>query len=371
MAKEETKAHVKEAESIRRQNMRVGCLTKSLIGTLALFFLTISLICFFEGLTFWKSFLGGGFFLIISLVLFYIAGKGEIPFSSALVGTAKAQKNITDIDSKMKTDESLPLTSAGKGAISILESGFVFTYKPTKTPSLKAVILTLLTYLLGSLAIVVVILFNVGVHGVAFGISIEKLESFVGAITHITSFFFFLIMTIFLVKRYSGYLFSGSWKINLYSHLKTGLMWSIPFIILTGIIVLIPEARAESLNFYLLENNLSWENITIMIVILISAETLIVSFLEELIFRGMIQQYISKFVTPVISILITAGIFTLAHFGKFFFLPVSLGNVGYWFIAGIFTGFAFNKTKSCISSFIPHLVGNLKQIIIVPLMLTF
>jgi len=244
---------------------------------------------------------------------------------------------------------------------------FVFTYKTTKTLSLKAVVLTPLIYLFGSLAIGGVTGFTIVFWSVALGIPLEKVIP--SGIIQCAEILFCLFITVFLLKRYSGYLFAGSWKINFYSNLKTGLKWSIPFIILTGIGVLFPEPRAEWLKQYLLENNLSKENITIIAVILISALILVASFLEELIFRGMIQQYIKKYVNPRISVLITAVIFTLAHFGNFFFIPVSLVDVGSWFIAGIFTGFAFNKANSCISSFIPHLVVNIKHIIIVPLML--
>ncbi len=243
--------------------------------------------------------------------------------------------------------------------------------KRVEDPSLKAIVFTPLIYLLGSTAIVFVDAFTVGFYVAAFGISLEKLESFLIPIAHATLFFFFLIMTIFLVKRYSGYLFSGSWKINFYSHLKTGLKWSIPFIFVTGIGILIPETRAEWTKIYLSDINLSQENITIGNIFIFSAEILVATFLEELIFRGMIQQYIKKLVTPRISVLITAGIFTLAHFGEFLIHPVSLSKIVSWFIMGIFTGFAFNKANSCISSFIPHLVGNLEFIILVPLMLIF
>ena len=171
------------------------------------------------------------------------------------------------------------------------------------------------------------------------------------------------------MKRYSGYLFPGSWKINFYSNLKTGFKWSSPVIILTGIGVLNPEIRAEWLKYYLIINDFSQENITTITAILISAGFLVASFLEELIFRGMLQQYIKKFIKPNISVLITAGIFTLSHFGNFFSIPFSLGAVGSWFIGGILTGLAFNNANSCISSFIPHLVINIKFIVIVPLML--
>jgi membrane protease YdiL (CAAX protease family) len=153
--------------------------------------------------------------------------------------------------------------------------------------------------------------------------------------------------------------------------LWVGLKWSILFIVLVGDGVRDPVIRTNWLNSYLLANEIPLENITLKIVILISASLLVGSFLEELIFRGMIQQHIKQSVTPRISVLITAGIFTIVHFGNFFFIPWSLRAVLLWFLLGIFTGFAFNKYNSCISSFIPHLVFNLKHIIVVPLMLTF
>jgi membrane protease YdiL (CAAX protease family) len=257
-----------------------------------------------------------------------------------------------------------------KAAVSV-NNKFVFTYKKSTTPSLKAVILTPLIYLFGPVVILVVIGFTIGFFGVAIGVLEAKLEPFVEAISPLVSFFFYLLMTIFLIKRYSGYFFPSSWKNNIYSHSWVGLKWSILFIVIGGIAALSPEVRAEWLKYYLLVEELSPENITVRVLILISASVLVATFLEELIFRGMIQQHIKKFVTPRKSVLITAGIFTLAHFGHFFSIPLSFVDIGHWFLTGIFTGFAFNKYNSCISSFIPHLVLNLKHIIIVPLMLTF
>lgn len=244
---------------------------------------------------------------------------------------------------------------------------FVFTFKTTKTLSLKAVVLTPLIYVFGSMVFGGVAGFTLLFWSVELGIPPEKVIP--SGVIQCAEILFFLFITVFLLKRYSGYFFAGSWKINFYSNLKTGLKWSIPFIILTGIGVLFPEQRAEWLEHYFLENNLSQENITIIPVILISASLLIASFLEELIFRGMIQQSLKKYVNPKISVLITAVIFTLAHFGHFFFISVSLVAAGYLFTAGIFTGFAFNKANSCIASFIPHLLFNIKYIVIVPLIL--
>jgi membrane protease YdiL (CAAX protease family) len=240
-----------------------------------------------------------------------------------------------------------------------------------RTPSLETVVLMPLIYLFGLFPIAFVLGPILRFFGTTISIPGEKLDSVLKATTTFVTFLFCLLVTIFLVKRYSAHFFSGSWKNNLYSRCWVGLKWSILFIVFAGIDVLSPETRAVSLERYLLTNKLSLENITPIIVILISASMLVGSFLEELIFRGMIQQYIKKFVTPRKSVLITAGIFALAHFGIFFSTPVSLIPIGFSFLVGIFTGFAFNKSNSCISSFIPHLVYNLNYIIIVPLILMF
>jgi membrane protease YdiL (CAAX protease family) len=225
-----------------------------------------------------------------------------------------------------------------------------------KLLSLESVVLMPIIYLFGSVAIGVLV----------GGISAEAPEIASGVI-----FLFVLVLTIVSVKRYSGYFFPGSWKINFYDNLKIGFNWSILFVILTGIGASNPEIRAKWLNYYLTLHNLSQENITNIAIILISAVILIASFLEELIYRGMIQQYIKKFLRAEISVLITAGIFTLAHFVHFLTMPFSIGDVGALFICGVLTGFAFNKANSCISSSIPHLVFNIKYIVIIPLMLAF
>jgi len=239
----------------------------------------------------------------------------------------------------------------------------------TRSPSLKAVVLTTLVYLFGSFILTIVLGFMIGFIGYAIGTAEESLISFAQFLNAGASLLFSLIFSIFLVNSYCGYFFPVPWKTKLYNQLKTGLEWSIPYIVIIGILALDPNSRAEWLKYYLLTHGLSLENVTIPIVILISSDILVVSFLEELIFRGMIQQYIMKSMTPVTSILITAGIFTIAHFGYFFFIPVSFSDIVSWFVVGIFTGFAFNKYNSCISSFIPHIVFNLKFVIIVPLML--
>ena len=246
-----------------------------------------------------------------------------------------------------------------------MNSDFVYTYKEVEVPSRRTVVITPLIYLLGGGAIG----FTIACWSFATNIPIEKFIS--SGILWCLELLFFLIFVGFLMKRYRSFFFSDSWKTNLNNQIKVGLKWSIPFIIIVVLASLMEESRVISLENYIETNRLTEKDITMITVVMISLATLVASFLEELIFRGMIQRHIKKFVSPSLSVLISAGIFTVAHVDKFFVAPVSYIALGMLFITGIFTGFAFNKADSCISSFIPHLVINLDHIIIVPVILAF
>lgn len=247
---------------------------------------------------------------------------------------------------------------------------FVFACKKASEPSRKALVLAPLTYLACPWIIPFVLGWAIGFYGALIGLPTETIRAFVVTIARIASPLALLLMTIFLVNRYKGHLLGSRWKSNLSSRLWVGLKWSIPYILFGSISVFIPEHRAEHLRSYFLQEELSSQSITPIVVALTSANTLTATFLEEVIFRGMLQQHIKKFISPRRSVLITASIFTLAHFAKFLTNPFSFGDIVAWFLVGIFAGFAFNKHNSCISAFIPHLVFNLKYIMIVPLILT-
>ena len=251
-----------------------------------------------------------------------------------------------------------------------MNNEFVYTYKtPAQTPSLKAVVFAPIIYLFGTFALSFVIGFSIAYWSTITGISEEKFLS--SEIVDFGLLIFCLFMIVFLVKRFGEHLFLGYWKNNFYSQIKTGLKWSIPYIILCSFLLISPVSREGLLEAYLYENNLLLENITILNTTLISTTTLVGTFLEELIFRGMIQRYINNFVNPRISVLIASFIFTIAHIGNFLLFYTSIVNIASVFMIGIFTGFAFNKANSCISAFIPHLVANSTSIIIVPIMLAF
>lgn len=241
---------------------------------------------------------------------------------------------------------------------------------PVGTPSLKTVILMPLIYLFGMFPIDFVAGFFMALIGMPVGTP-EKLAGGFLIVMALLGIFFCLMITWLLMKRYSTYFFTDAWKVNFYSHLAVGLKWSIPVIVFTGFIVygsFNTDFRLSMIKAYLATNRVPLENISGTLLILLSVSVLVQTFLEELIFRGMIQQHIKKFVSPRKSVLITAVIFTLSHF---FSYPIIFFNVGLWFVAGILTGFAFDKFNSCISSFIPHLLLNIKNIIIIPAILIF
>jgi len=240
------------------------------------------------------------------------------------------------------------------------------------TPSLKTVILMPLIYLFAAYPISFMTGLYMEFTGMPMGTPEKPTGGFLIA-TALLAVFFFLTITWLLMKRYSNYFLTDAWKINFYSHLAVGLKWSIPAIVLTGLIgysygLFDTDARLSMIDGYLKQHGVTLEIISGTLVILLSVRILVQTFLEELIFRGMIQQHIKKFVSPRKSVLITAVIFSLSHFST---IPMSFPIFGFGFVVGILTGFAFNKFSSCISSFIPHLLFNINHIIIVPLILVF
>lgn len=85
-------------------------------------------------------------------------------------------------------------------------------------------------------------------------------------------------------------------------------------------------------------------------IIFILNNILFVSFAEEVIFRGIIQNYIKDLHLPIkyAHILITASLFGVLHFyGGFLYIILSI-------IAGIFYGLAYDKTRRLSSSIIVH-----------------
>lgn len=84
--------------------------------------------------------------------------------------------------------------------------------KATKTPSLNAVILIFLIYMFGTFTILLVVGFIIRAVGSVIGTPKEAMKSLGVTVGHVLEFFFYLVMTVLLVRNYTEYFFPGSWK---------------------------------------------------------------------------------------------------------------------------------------------------------------
>ena len=105
---------------------------------------------------------------------------------------------------------------------------------------------------------------------------------------------------------------------------------------------------------------ISFENLTVLKLAVFSIWILLAAVLEELVFRGIFQQKLQKVINPNLSVFIASGLFTLSHC---FYFHAKTSNIVNWYLIGLLSGFAFKKSFSCISSFIPHLINNAISII--------
>lgn len=231
----------------------------------------------------------------------------------------------------------------------------------SNSPSLKTATLFILIYLFGAFPIVIVM----GLIIKLVGFSEENAKFNLSSATLIVQILLVSIMIYLLVQRHNRYLFSDAWKLNLSDHLTIGLKWSIPFMVFDGVGILSSNIRDKWLAHYAIMTDLKLGNISVITVILFSTSLLVITIFEELMYRGIIQQRIQSVLSPALSVSVTSAIFALSHC---IFSPVTIKSLIDWYLIGVLCGFAFNKSHSCISSFIPHLMNNAKYIIFVPMM---
>ncbi|MBZ9687374.1 CPBP family intramembrane metalloprotease [Clostridium estertheticum] len=82
------------------------------------------------------------------------------------------------------------------------------------------------------------------------------------------------------------------------------------------------------------------------------------TFLEEVIFRGFIQERLSWFIGTPIAIIITSILFAFMHISKGSFKIVTFDLTGI-FIDSIFYGIIFSKTKNIFASWSVHYMSDL------------
>ena len=85
-------------------------------------------------------------------------------------------------------------------------------------------------------------------------------------------------------------------------------------------------------------------------------------FIEELIFRGFLQTYARKFVSPTSAILISSTCFSFFHYTP----EQGLGNIpiiGSLFILALFLGFIYERQRSLLASISLHAMFNIISVI--------
>lgn len=103
---------------------------------------------------------------------------------------------------------------------------------------------------------------------------------------------------------------------------------------------------------------------TSLLVVLIFCIILIVPMIEELLFRGFLQNWIKKFMDPWKAIAVTSLIFALFHFSP----TQGMGNIELiisLFILSCFLGFIYERQKSLWAPFFLHSIFNTVSIMLI------
>ncbi len=222
---------------------------------------------------------------------------------------------------------------------------------PAKIPSLKLSITIIFIYLFAILPLVAGIMYFM----IKIGYSSNSMRTNLSEGIIIIQICVTTVLTYYLVKKYSDYLFSYKWKANYIQYLLIGMKWSMPIVVIHIIFLSIPSLRHNLTEEYFSMKILTVKGISNFSFIIFSIWLILGALFEELIFRGIILQKLQKFINNALCVIITAGLFGLCHF---VFSPIKIGYLAGIFIVGLLSGFAFTSTGSCISAIVPHLLNN-------------
>ena len=221
----------------------------------------------------------------------------------------------------------------------------------TNIPSIKCSILFLLVYLFAIIPLASGIMYLAVLAGLPSGIIKANLPEGILTLQAILTAF----MTYHLLRRYSFYLLSYSWKADFIHYLRVGLKWAIPLLAIHMIALAIPDFRDKLIGDYLSIRIVSVKGITNTSLVIFSAWVLFCAIFEEFIFRGIFLQKMTQVLNKNLSVCVVAGLFAFSHFA---FSNIQTNVFTNAFLVGLFSGFAFVKTASCISAILPHLLSN-------------
>lgn len=110
----------------------------------------------------------------------------------------------------------------------------------------------------------------------------------------------------------------------------------------------------------LMQRNIEWDTPIFFALAMTTALTRPI--LEEIIFRGIIQNYSTKSLGPIFGIAITSILFSLIHF-KMGYGIANFEIIIRTFIFSLFAGYLYLKTKSLISCSVFHITNNILYLI--------
>lgn len=179
----------------------------------------------------------------------------------------------------------------------------------------------------------------------------------------ILTFFFYIFAPLLFIKYSSYELASFNSKLNtekLVNYILLGmitvLFLAVSYNILLNFIPIDPPGSvAGSAVGDSTENIYSISVLFFFIVIL--APTL-----EELFFRGVVQDYFTQEYTFIFSIIITSLFFSLVHFNMYYGVGAIL-SLGMIFGYGLILGFTYEKTRTLIVPIIIHILINFSAFI--------
>lgn len=227
----------------------------------------------------------------------------------------------------------------------------LFKNNSLKIPSLKISILMIIIYLFSVVPIIAGIIYFL----VLIEYPTKSIKSNLSEVMMIVQICLTSSMTYYLVKRYSDYLLSDSWRANFKNYLRVGLKWSIPLLILHIISLSMPSTREKLIEHYFSMKIIMVKGISNFSLIIFSVWIILGAIFEEIFFRGIILQKLQGILNRTLSVFIAAGLFALSHF---VFAPLNVGDLTSILFVGLLCGFAFTSSGSCISAIVPHLLNN-------------
>lgn len=139
------------------------------------------------------------------------------------------------------------------------------------------------------------------------------------------------------------------WKINLLE--KFGNL-TLKKLVLTFIATYLFQL---TISVFFIWDEFSWKNMSIdfeqALTFSIISSVVLAPLLEELLFRGIIQEYLCRKNSFILSVLITSFLFSVHH--------LAISQLVYTFLAGLYYGVLYYKTQSLTSSIIAHSFYNL------------